>query len=114
MSVETVWTEDTIRDLGAFTGLQTAAKIFGISRGVAYEMAAAGTFPVPVLKIGTRGWRVPVGPILTAAGFAAPVPAPDQPDHAANSDLTDPPRRASINVVKSPAHPTKRNHSDGR
>jgi len=32
----------------------TAARAIGVGRTVAYEMARNGTFPVPVLKLGTR------------------------------------------------------------
>ena len=79
MNHSTVWTEEAIRGLGAFTNLQTAAEIFDISRSVAYDMAAAGTFPVPAFKVSPRVWRVPVGPILAVAGFTRdPVP-PEAP-----------------------------------
>jgi len=114
MNHKTVWTEDAIRGLGAFTTLQTAAEIFGLSRSVAYEMAAAGTFPVPVHRVGRRGWRVPVAPILAAAGYAREPAAPDTP-HTAGSgrDLNASASGASITVMKSAAHPQTRPHRPG-
>ena len=60
-----VWTEQRIRALGAVTDLPTAARIFGLGRALAYELAKNGAFPVPVLRIGTR-YRVPTAPLLTA------------------------------------------------
>jgi hypothetical protein len=35
-------------------GLRTAARALGIGQSTAYEMAAAGTFPCPVLRVGNR------------------------------------------------------------
>ncbi|WP_249713895.1 helix-turn-helix transcriptional regulator [Rhizomonospora bruguierae] len=68
-----VWTEDTVRALGVVTDLPTAARIFGLGRALAYQLAAAGDFPVPVLRVGNR-YRVPVAAILTALHIpAAPV-----------------------------------------
>jgi hypothetical protein len=64
------WTAHRIRALGAVTDLQTAAKIFGLSRTTAYELARTDQFPVPVLRFGTR-YRVPVPAILSALGLLA-------------------------------------------
>lgn len=38
--------------------LTTAGRALGLGRSKAHEMARAGEFPVPVLRLGTR-WRVP-------------------------------------------------------
>jgi hypothetical protein len=35
-------------------GLTTAARALGIGKGTAYALAAAGTFPCPVLRAGNR------------------------------------------------------------
>jgi len=67
------WTEDRLRDLGVVTDLPTAAKVFGLGRALAYQLARDGTFPVPVLCAGKR-YRVPVAAILAALHLA---PAPD-------------------------------------
>lgn len=56
------WTTQQIWDLGVKCDLATAASIFGVSRNHAYEMAAAGEFPVPVLRVG-RFYKVPTAPI---------------------------------------------------
>ena len=58
-----VWTSERIRALGPITDLATAATILQIGRASAYQMARAGTFPVPTIRVGVR-YRVPVAPIL--------------------------------------------------
>ncbi|MEU4557444.1 DNA-binding protein [Actinoplanes sp. NPDC023936] len=63
-----VWNEDRIRALGAVTDLPTAARIFGLGRSLAYDLARTDEFPAPVIRAGTR-YRVPVAGILTALGI---------------------------------------------
>jgi hypothetical protein len=46
------------------TDIVTAGAILGLSRSVAYDLAARGVFPVPVIRAGTR-YRVPVAAMLT-------------------------------------------------
>jgi SAM-dependent methyltransferase len=58
-----VWSAADVRALGVSTDLVTAASILGVGRTVAYAMARAGTFPVPVHRVG-RLYRVPTAPIL--------------------------------------------------
>ncbi len=58
------WTAERIRALGTVTTVPVAAAIFGLSRSVAYDLVKAGTFPVPVLRFGSR-YRIPVAAILT-------------------------------------------------
>ena len=60
-----VWTEQRIRALGLVTDVATAARIFGLSRAAAYDLAKRGRFPVTVLRFGSR-YRVPVAAILQA------------------------------------------------
>ena len=60
-----VWTETRIRALGLVTDVATAARIFGLSRAAAYDLAKRGQFPVTVLRFGNR-YRVPVAAILEA------------------------------------------------
>ncbi len=55
---------ERIRALGTVTTVPVAAAIFGLSRSVAYDLVKAGTFPVPVLRFGSR-YRIPVAAILT-------------------------------------------------
>ncbi|MFY1633586.1 hypothetical protein ACN27F_09930 [Solwaraspora sp. WMMB335] len=59
----TAWTAERIRALGAATTLPTAAAVLGISRSQAYRLAAADTFPTPVIRAGTR-IIVPVAGLL--------------------------------------------------
>jgi hypothetical protein len=63
MARRRVWTVEQIRALGAATNLATAAGVLGIGRTLAYELVAAGQFPVPVIRAGTRV-IVPVAPLL--------------------------------------------------
>jgi hypothetical protein len=65
-----VWTEDRIRALGAVTDLPTAARIFGLGRSLAYDLARTGQFPAPVIRAGTR-YRVPIAGILATLGLPA-------------------------------------------
>jgi predicted DNA-binding transcriptional regulator AlpA len=60
-----VWTQERIRALGPVTDVATAARIFGLSRAAAYDLAKRGQFPVSVLRFGSR-YRVPVAAILQA------------------------------------------------
>lgn len=48
--------------------LERAAKILGIGRTKAYELAKTGRFPVPVLTCGHR-YRVPSAPLLDTLGL---------------------------------------------
>lgn len=55
-----------IRQWPALVDLVKAARVFGIGRTLAYEMAQDGTFPVRVVKVGRgRGrWAVPTEEIV--------------------------------------------------
>jgi hypothetical protein len=59
------WNAERIRALGLVTDLSTAARIFGLSRTAAYDLAKRDQFPVTVLRFGNR-YRVPVAAILQA------------------------------------------------
>jgi hypothetical protein len=89
-----VWTVQRIHGLGAVTDLPTAARIFGLGRALAYELAKNRAFPVPVIRVGTR-YRVPVAPILAALHLppAGDLTTAAQPsvDHHAQIRSVDPP-----------------------
>jgi hypothetical protein len=72
------WTAERIRALGTVTDLSTAARIFGLSRSVAYDLAKRGQFPVTVLRFGSR-YRVPVAAILHALHLPASESEPATP-----------------------------------
>jgi hypothetical protein len=79
-AVDGVWTEESIRALGAVTDLPTAAQILGLGRALAYNLARSGTFPVPVIRAG-KLYRVPVAPILATLRLTSGndlTPAADQ------------------------------------
>lgn len=80
------WTAERIRALGPVTDLTTAARIFELSRSIAYDLAKRGQFPVAVLRFGSR-YRVPVAAIL----HALHLPAGDEPEPS-----TPPPERDLI------------------
>jgi hypothetical protein len=69
------WSAERIRALGARTDLVTAGQILGIGRSKSYQLARAGTFPVPVIRYGHR-YVVPVAPILALLGVDPHAPAP--------------------------------------
>lgn len=96
--LNSTWTLERIRDLGAVTTVPIAATIFGLSRSGAYDLIRAQRFPVPVLLVGNR-YRVPVHAILTALHVPEDLPGPDDPP----ADLTDPGSDASMEHTKSPA-----------
>ncbi|HKT02061.1 MAG TPA: DNA-binding protein [Rugosimonospora sp.] len=72
------WTAEGIRALGAFTDLRTTAEILGFTRNTAYEMIRAATFPVPVIRAGTK-YRVSVAAILRLVHADADHAAPATP-----------------------------------
>ena len=74
-----VWTPEQVRALGVTTDVVTAGQILGLSRNSAYRLARAGTFPVPVLRVGAQ-YRVPVAALLTALGLDAERDTAARPD----------------------------------
>jgi hypothetical protein len=50
------------------TDLPTAARALGIGRTTAYQLARAGEFPTPVLRLGAR-YRVVTSGLLAALGI---------------------------------------------
>lgn len=61
-------TRSQLLALPATTDLVTAAKALGIGRTTAYQLARAGEFPVPVLRLGSR-YRVVSSGLLAALGI---------------------------------------------
>lgn len=67
MTAELRWSPEALAALGLTTDVATAAKVIGISRGLAYESIKAGTFPARVLTLGRRRLVV-VASLLEALG----------------------------------------------
>lgn len=67
MNKQHTYSYDEIQTWPAVVDLVTAAAAFRIGRATAYQLAEAGQFPVPVLKVG-RQWRVATESILAALG----------------------------------------------
>ena len=71
--------------LPASLSLIEAAALLGIGRTHAYNLEAAGDFPVPVLHLG-RVIRVPTAPLLELLGLPTPTPEPAPPNPAPGAD----------------------------
>ncbi|WP_236831525.1 hypothetical protein [Blastococcus sp. KM273128] len=65
----TALTRSELLALPATVDIPTAAKALSIGRTLAYQLARAGQFPVPVLRLGSR-YRVPSSGLLAALGVA--------------------------------------------
>ncbi|WP_433252782.1 DNA-binding protein [Actinomadura nitritigenes] len=57
-----------IRALPAVVDLVTAGRALGMGRTKSYELARAGRFPCPVLRVG-RSYLVPTAGLLTLLGL---------------------------------------------
>ncbi len=64
-------------ELPPILDLMTAARLLGIGRTTAYQLARHGHFPVPVLRIGAS-YKIPTAPLLDLLGIH-----PDAPRTAA-------------------------------
>jgi len=58
-------TADDVRKLPAMVDLATGGRAFSIGLNTAYRLAKAGTFPVPVLRVG-GAWRIRRTDLLAA------------------------------------------------
>lgn len=67
VAMDEVWTVERVKALGVMTNVETAARVLGIGRTVAYRLAKEGEFPVQVLRIG-HSYRVPVLRLLELLG----------------------------------------------
>ena len=65
------------------TDIPIASAILGMGANLGYQLAAAGEFPVRVLRLG-RKLRVPTADLLVVLGLS-PVPIPD----VSTQDLVD-------------------------
>lgn len=61
------WSIARVIALGATTDVETAGKIFGIGRTLAYQLAKDDQFPVDLVRVGQL-YRVPVPAILAKLG----------------------------------------------
>lgn len=66
-SEKTPWSTDRIRALGAVTDVETAGKILGIGRTLAYQLAKENRFPVRVVRVGNL-YRIPTLEVLKLLG----------------------------------------------
>jgi hypothetical protein len=71
-------TSAEIRTLPAVVDLITAGQALGVGRTKSYELARAGRFPCPVLRVG-RSYLVPTAGLLTLLGLdqSAGQPTPE-------------------------------------
>jgi predicted DNA-binding transcriptional regulator AlpA len=74
--------------LPASLSLIEAAALLGIGRTHAYNLEAAGQFPVPVLHLG-RVIRVPTAPLLELLGLPTPAREPGEAEPHPGADGTD-------------------------
>lgn len=107
------WSIDEIRALGVRTDLETGASIWGLGRTRAYELARAGEFPSPIVKVGAN-YIVLVLPLLAALGATEseqidagpstePAPATTSSTQELSHDHADPPGH----IKSSNAHPIR-------
>lgn len=71
----------TLAEIGGLpvvTDLVTAGRALGMGRTKAYELARAGQFPCPVIRVG-KSYLVPTAGLLALLGL--PIPTPPPPDH---------------------------------
>ena len=62
------WNREAILALGVQTDLATAARVLGVSRGLAYSLARRGELPFPILRLG-RKIVVPMAGLVRALGL---------------------------------------------
>jgi excisionase family DNA binding protein len=60
-------TRAQLRHLPVVVDLMTAARVLGIGRTKAYELARAGRFPCRILRVG-ESYRVPTADLLRTVG----------------------------------------------
>lgn len=65
------WSAEEVLALPVTTELVTAGSVLGMGRSASYEQARAGTFPVPVLRVGSR-YRVVTAHLIELLGIGVP------------------------------------------
>lgn len=63
-------TFDQLYALPTTVDLMTAARALRIGRTLAYQLAKAGEFPCPIIRVGT-GYHVPTAGLLEALGITS-------------------------------------------
>lgn len=58
-----------LAEAGPTVSIPEAAKVLGISRGLAYELAGRQEFPAKLLRLGAR-WRVSTADLRRVVGLA--------------------------------------------
>ena len=91
-------TVEQVRALPAAVDLVTAGRAFGVGRTKAHELARAGEWPTPLLRLGTR-YRVRRSDLLELLGID------DQPSPANGSALPD----AGARAMAGPQKPLNQN-----
>lgn len=69
LSQESEVTEAEVDALGVSTDIQSACKAIGISKSAGYQAAKNGTFPCPVVRVGSR-YVVPTAGLKAVLGLA--------------------------------------------
>lgn len=59
----------SLRTLPPVLDVETAARLLGIGRTTAYKIIADGSWPTPVLRLGTA-IRLPTAPLLALLGWS--------------------------------------------
>lgn len=69
------WTAAEVLALGVVTDVETAGSVLRLGRTKSRQLARAGDFPVPVLRVGIQ-YRVPVRGLLDLLGIEDDDPSP--------------------------------------
>ena len=65
---------EELEALPVVVDVPTAARVLRLSRSVAYQQIAAGTWPTPILRVG-RQIRIPTAPLVALLGLDSPAAA---------------------------------------
>lgn len=63
------WSVEDVMALPVTVDIVTGGSVIGLGRSASYEQARAGTFPVPVLRVGSR-YRVVTAHLIELLGLA--------------------------------------------
>ena len=59
--------QNEVGALPAVVDVETAGRMLGVGRGLAYELVRTGRWPTPVLRLG-RSIKIPTAPLLALLG----------------------------------------------